>query len=102
MVVHGDDFTCLGARDDLEYLEKGLAEVFELKLKGHLGEAPDCVKEVRVLNRIVRIDSHGVSYEADPRHVEMLVAALKEKAEMHKSTAKTAPLSRSQSRYHQL
>ena len=90
VVVHGDDFTALGARDDLEYLEKGLSEVFELKLKGHLGEASDCQKEIRVLNRIARIDEEGVSYEADPRHVEMLVKAIKAKAEEHQSHVKVA------------
>ena len=33
-------------------------------------------KEARVLNPIVRIDKEGVSYDADPRHVEMIVEAL--------------------------
>eukprot|EP00972_Heterocapsa_arctica_P067038 9893577-Heterocapsa_arctica.AAC.1 len=30
-VVHGDDFTTLGADDDLDYLEKELKKHFELK-----------------------------------------------------------------------
>ena len=83
VVVHGDDFTALGARGDLLYLEDGLSKVFEIKIKGHLGEAEDCQKEVRVLNRIVRIDSEGVPYEADPRHVELLGQSLQEKAQKH-------------------
>ena len=33
-------------------------------------------KETRVLNRIARIDQHGVCFEADPRHVERLLRAL--------------------------
>ena len=44
---------------------------------GLLGEAPDADKEVRVLNRSVKFDEHGVSYEAGPRHVEMLVKAIR-------------------------
>ena len=46
--------------------EAELSKYFDLKLKGRLGEAADCDHEVRVLNRIVRIDAEGVSYEADP------------------------------------
>ena len=72
-MIHGDDFTALGARADLEWYEEGLRQVFEVVVKGRLGEAADCDKEVRVLNRIVRIDEQGVKYEADPRHAEMLV-----------------------------
>ena len=74
--MHGDDLTALGGRSELEWYEAGLREAFEIKVKGHLGEAEDCAKEVRVLNRIVRVDQHGIYYEADPRHVEMLLKAL--------------------------
>ena len=75
LVVHGDDFTALEPRDSLLWYEKGLAQSVELKLKGRLGEAADCDKEVRVLTRVVRIDDEGISMEADPRHVEMLIQA---------------------------
>ena len=59
VVVHGDDFTALGGRRELLWYEDGLREAFEIKVKGHLGESPDCAKEVRVLNRIARIDEQG-------------------------------------------
>ena len=58
------------------WYEQGLREAFEIKIKGKLGESADCDKEVRVLNRVVRINEDGLLYEADPRHVEMLCAAL--------------------------
>ena len=35
------------------------------------------MKEMRVLNRIVRITPDGLLYEADPRHAEMLIKAFK-------------------------
>ena len=35
------------------------------------------LKEMRVLNRIVRITDGGLLYEADPRHAEMLIKSLK-------------------------
>ena len=33
-------------------------------------------KEVRILNRILRLDDEGLTYEADPRHVELLARSL--------------------------
>ena len=73
VVVHGDDFSSLGTEKALIWLQSELENVFELKLKGLLGEADHLDKEVRVLNRVVRLDAAGVRYEADPRHAEMLI-----------------------------
>ena len=53
MVVHGNGFSALGCRVDLEWYAKGLAENFEIKIKGYLGEGHDWSKEVRLLNRII-------------------------------------------------
>ena len=75
MAVHGDDFTALGGRTDLLWYEQGLAEALTIVVKGHLGESEDCEKETKVLNRIARCDADGLSYEADPRHAEMLLTA---------------------------
>lgn len=53
-----------------------MATAFEVKLKGRLGpEKQDC-KELRVLNRILRMTDKGVAWEADPRHAEHVVRAL--------------------------
>ena len=70
VVVHGDDVTALGTDASLDAYEAGLAKYFELKIKGRLGLDAKDEKEMRVLNRIVRVDSSGLSYEADPRHAE--------------------------------
>ena len=59
LVVHGDDMTCLGPIPALRWYEKQPAEAFEIKLKGILSEAPGCVREMRVLNRIVKLTSEG-------------------------------------------
>ena len=75
VVIHGDDFTALADREQLLWYEAGLAKVFEIVVKGRLGGVPDCDKEVRVLNRVVRLDERGVRYEADPRHAEMRIKA---------------------------
>lgn len=75
MAIHGDDFTALGPREGLLAYEQALAKVFDYKLKGRIGEAPESDSEVRVLNRIVFIDENGITYEADPRHAEMSILA---------------------------
>ena len=49
---------------------------FSVKLKGRLGPEPHDLKEVRVLNRVVRMADTGLLYEPDPRHVELLIRAL--------------------------
>ena len=76
VVVHGDDFTALGTPEGLDKYEAGMLKAFECKLKGRLGRADSDLKEMRVFNRIVRIDDHGLRYEADPRHVEELAKSL--------------------------
>ena len=76
IVVHGDDFTALGTKEDLDRYERELAKVFELKIRGRLGEGPKDDKEIRILNRIVRMLPNGIAYEADPRHAEMLMRSL--------------------------
>ena len=76
VVVHGDDFTALGTPQSLDLYEAGMCKAFECKLKGRLGRRDSDLKEMRMLNRIVRIDDHGLRYEADPRHVELLARSL--------------------------
>ena len=76
VVVHGDDFTCLGPKAEIIKYENELASRFEIKRRGHLGEFDGCVREIRILNRILRLTDDGLRYEADPRHAEMLVRAL--------------------------
>ena len=76
VVVHGDDFTALGTTEGLSKYEAGMKKTFECKMKGRLGRGRDDLKEMRVLNRIVRITDDGLLYEADPRHAELLAKSL--------------------------
>ena len=71
-VVHGDDFTCLGTASSLDKWEAGMKEAFDVKLKGRLGTGPEDEKHMRVLNRLISITKDGLTYESDPRHVEIL------------------------------
>ena len=76
IVVHGDDLTGLGEGADLDWYEDALAKFFELKLRARIGPEAGDDKEVRILNRILRLDAGGLRYEADPRHVEIITKSL--------------------------
>ena len=74
--VHGDDFTSTGTAQDLKWFERGLAAAFEIKPE-LLG--PDKLhhrQEIRVLNRVITWTPKGITYEADPRHAELIVRDL--------------------------
>ena len=71
--VHGDDFVSSGTPEDLEWLRTVLAKKYCLKTTV-IGEQTKFEKHVRELNRLVRWHSGiGVTVEADPRHVEILL-----------------------------
>ena len=48
-----------------------LAQAFEIGDKTRLGEHASDANRVRLLNRTLRLDEGGLSYEAGPRHVEL-------------------------------
>ena len=56
VVVHGDDFTALGTDDALDRYKAGLKKTFECKIRGRLGLDKDDLREIRVLNRIIRVN----------------------------------------------
>ena len=76
VVVHGDDFTALGNAAGLDRYKDGMKKAFEIKLKGRLWHDPEDLKEMRILNRILRVTSKGILYEPDPRHSEILIKSL--------------------------
>ena len=61
-MVHGDDLTFVGRKRDLLWLYRALEATVLLKLVGVLGSAADELQELRVLNRVIRLDSSGLSY----------------------------------------
>ena len=72
LVVHGDDFTALGPESGLDRYEKGMQTTVDDDVRGRLGHGKAYVQQVKILNRILRITPTGLSYEADPRHAELL------------------------------
>jgi len=52
--VHGDDFTTVGGRLQLEWFEGAMKDRYELTIGPRLGPGPSDAKEVSILNRIVR------------------------------------------------
>ena len=61
---------------DPNWYSEQLSKNFEIKNRGRLGVEKGCVDETRVLNRIVRLDSTGLSYGSDPRHVGIIARGL--------------------------
>ena len=74
--VHGDDFTAVGPCDSLDKYEFALEQAYELKKGGRHGPGPKDDKEATCLNRIIRWESGGLEYEADPRQAEKLIEEL--------------------------
>ena len=75
IVVHCDDFNALGVSAELDWYEAELAKHFEIKFRGRMGPGDNC-SEIKILNRILRLTSEGLTYEADPRHVDLLSPTL--------------------------
>ena len=53
LMVHGDDFIAVGEAKNLKSLQQTLEDKYKLKTQS-LGGDKDCVKEIRVLNKVVR------------------------------------------------
>ena len=73
--MHGDDITTLGCDKDLDWLRDGLSKSFELKIRGRVGVGVEGSNDMRILNRIIEMTSSGITYESDPRHVDILTSA---------------------------
>ena len=71
--LHGGDFVSSGCPEDLKWPEGVLKDKYSIKTTT-VGEDGKLALEVRILNRIVRWHpGKGVTIEADPRHVEMIM-----------------------------
>jgi hypothetical protein len=49
---------------------------FMIKVVGQFGPDAHDLQEIRILNRVLRWSSTGITYEADPRHAELLARDL--------------------------
>ena len=75
-MIHGDDFTVLGDRLQLDWFRAQIAMRYEVKMRGRLGPSGDDKKSIRILNRVVQWTPEGIRYEADQRHAEIIVQQL--------------------------
>ena len=73
VMTHVDDFLCSGAKDDLKWLEAELSKEFEIKSEV-LGKDAGEKSEVKFLGRTIRRKEWGLEYEADEKHVEVLMS----------------------------
>ncbi len=73
MTVHGDDFTAVGGKRSLDWLEREISQRYECTAQPRLGPGSQDAKSGVVLNRVVHWTPEGLQYEADPRQVERLV-----------------------------
>ena len=79
ILVHGDDFVCLGDDEALDFMETCILERYDYKKSGRLGGDAGDVREISVLNRFIRYSTVGgvhLELEADPRHAEIIVKGL--------------------------
>ena len=74
--VHGDDFSSTGREADLIWFKRELEKQFDIKTE-FLGPSPgNHLQEIRILNRVLCWTASGLTYEADPRHAEILIKEL--------------------------
>ena len=75
MLVHGDDFVTVARAEGRAYVERTLRSQYEIKVDLAGPEADD-PKEIKVLGRIITYEAHGLTYEADPGHMEGVIHQL--------------------------
>ena len=73
VLAHGDDFVSLGAPADLYQFRRELEARWLMKFRGMLGVE---VNSLDILNRVIRVTSTGIEFEADPKHARLLVERL--------------------------
>ena len=72
-VVHGDDFTFLESDEELDFCIQIMQGQYDVKVRGMLGPDRNDDKTMTILNRCLEWEADGIHYEADPRHVEILI-----------------------------
>lgn len=71
--VHGDEYVSTGMPDALQWMREKLEGKYHVKTQ-MLGPGKDQCRQIKVLNRVITWHGErGLAYEADPRHVELVV-----------------------------
>ena len=74
--IHGDDYVSTGKPQDFKWMKMQLESKYTVKTET-LGPGPEHKQQVKILNRIVSWgDTRGLTYEADPRHTEIIIKQL--------------------------
>ena len=75
VTLHGDDFETLGPKSSLDWFEARLREDWELECKGIFGPPglAGTVQEMKHLNRTLKWDADGITWEPGPRHCDILL-----------------------------
>ena len=78
LLVHGDDFFVLADDDGQSFMKEVLKKRYEFRVDGYMGMDESDDSHITVLNRLITLDkkSGTISFEADPRHSEMIVRQL--------------------------
>ena len=81
LFYHGDDFMILADESYLQWFAQELTEALTVKVRGVLGGDEGDLKEITLLNRILRygLIMHGwlfLEWKADPRHVDIITDTL--------------------------
>ena len=78
-LCHGDDFCVVARQKQLQTFGKVLEKRFEVKHTSHIGFGADDKKELKILNRTIRIDvlNDEMTLEADTKLVEVAVESMK-------------------------
>ena len=78
-LCHGDDFCVVAGRKHLQIFSKVLEKRFEVKQNGHIGFSASDAKELKILNRTIKIDvlNDEMTLEADTKLVEGPLESMK-------------------------
>lgn len=97
--VHGDDYVSTGLPNQLTWLKNKLEEKYQVKTQ-ILGPNENQLQEVKILNRIVSwCNETGLHYEADPRHIEIIIDQLGLQEAKPVSTPGTKEVGRTQTNH---
>lgn len=75
VTVHGGDFVPIGTETQLKWFQNMFDEVYGCKHEW-LGFDEDEGESTRILNRVISWTDAGIEYEADQRHVEVVIEQL--------------------------
>ena len=76
LVVHGDDFTFVGAPPDLDWIQGHMRRWYQVKIRARLGPEPGDDKSAVLLGRQIAWHDWGVSCRSDAKYRSNVIKAL--------------------------